>query len=232
MKIGNLDIIKCYLGSNNINKIYLGSSTVYSSSSGDPNTVALWDFENGVNDVIHNISYNTNYGDGTPSQTTPAKFGNYGASISARVIYNLSSVLPSGTTKLTLDWWEYSTSSSLANVFLCNYTNINNRPTIIGMNDSKYFYVNDQSESITTESPTANTWTHRCLTVDASTGVAKYFQNGVLKATKTVSAFTIDATNFSLLLNSAYGKVYDEIRVSDIIRWDSDFTPPTEPYAY
>lgn len=197
----------------------------------DENTLALWNFESGVNDVIHNIAANANYGDGTPSQSATKKFGEYGGEGSARLVYNLSSVLPAGTTKLTLDWWESSTSGSLADVFLCNYTNINNRPTIIGMDASKYFYVNDQSEQITTESPTANTWTHRCLTVDASTGVAKYFQNGVLKATKTVPTFTIGATNFSLLLNSPYGKVYDEIRVSDVIRWDSNFTPFDEPYT-
>lgn len=202
----------------------------------DEHTLALWNFESGVNDVIHNIAANTNYGDGTPSQSATKKFGEYGGVGSARLVYNLSSVLPAGTKQLTLDWWEYSTSSdnSFGELYLCNYTNINNRPSVVGINGGDYyFYVNSQSQYLGSSmgSFPKETWMHRCLTVDSETGVGKYYQNGNLIATLTVTPFSISATNFSLLINSSWNKVYDEIRVSDVIRWDSNFTPWDEPYT-
>lgn len=203
----------------------------------DEHTLALWNFESGVNDIIHNIAANTNSGDGTPSQSATKKFGEYGGVSSARLVYNLSSVLPEGTKQFTLDWWEYSTSidNSFGEVYLCNYTNINTRPPVVGIDGGQYyFYVNSQSQYLGSSAMGSfpkQTWMHRCLTVDSETGVGKYYQNGNLITTLTVTPFSISATNFSLLINSTYGKVYDEIRVSDVIRWDSNFTPFDEPYT-
>jgi hypothetical protein len=55
------------------------------------------------------------------------------------------------------------------------------------------------------------------------------FLNGKLMDTFSItSELASNAVNFSISINA--GSQIDELRISDIARWTSDFTPPIEPY--
>lgn len=79
----------------------------------------------------------------------------------------------------------------------------------------------------------ADTWTHRAFCKSGSTIYA--FQDGVLVSTiETSGAITMMPTvMIGVRTVSASGFVgyIDEVRVSNIARWTSNFTPPTEPYS-
>jgi hypothetical protein len=204
---------------------------------GDPNTVALWDFEEGTADVVSGIT--ATYG--TPVQNSNAKFGNYGmiGTSGGGVAYPLSSVL-SGTQQITLDWWQLCTKSYFD--FVSFGISTSNNP----FNESDYYlyltqnnsadvtpYVNGTPTSrVTLSGATPNRYDHYCLTLDADTGAVQFFYNGVRLVNTTVTPFTIDATNLKLVKVGDAFTYVDEIRVSNCIRWTEDFTPPTEPYNF
>lgn len=204
---------------------------------GDPNTVALWDFEEGTADVVSGIT--ASYG--TPVQDSNAKFGNYGmiGNSGGGVAYPLSSVL-SGTQQITLDWWQLCTKSyfQFASFGLCTSNDgWDDSDDILYLarytNDEVTPYVNGAAtERVSLSGATPNRYDHYCLTLDAATGAVQFFYNGVRKVNTTVTPFTIDATNLKLVKDSDFFTYVDEIRISNCIRWTEDFTPPTEPYNF
>ena len=78
-------------------------------------------------------------------------------------------------------------------------------------------------------------WHHYAITRRASNNQMIFYVDGV--ATQTITGIT---TNFATLyigsMQNSGGTYFtgymDEIRLSDIIRWTSNFTPPTEPYGF
>lgn len=79
-----------------------------------------------------------------------------------------------------------------------------------------------------------NTWYHFALTGKNKT--YSMFVDGVKKNTFTYTG-NISNDILRIGLNVAQNStgsiegVMDEIRISNVVRWDSDFTPPTEPYT-
>lgn len=92
-------------------------------------------------------------------------------------------------------------------------------------------YGNDHT-GINTLEP--NTWYHVALTYDKSN--LKVYLNGNLEITYSHSVklggnFVIGFTTYGGN-STTYLKGYiDEFRISNIVRWNSNFTPPTEPYS-
>ena len=79
-----------------------------------------------------------------------------------------------------------------------------------------------------------NRWYHLALTGKNKT--FSLFIDGVKKNTFTYSGNIINdilriGLNVAQNSTGSIEGLMDEIRISDIVRWDSDFTPPTEPYT-
>ncbi len=79
---------------------------------------------------------------------------------------------------------------------------------------------------------TAGTWYHIAIT--RSNGTLRAFIDGVLAGTQS-GVYTSNGTLWLGTLKDLPGSCYfhgymDEVRISNVARWTSDFTPPTKPY--
>uniref|UniRef100_UPI0026365161 LamG-like jellyroll fold domain-containing protein n=1 Tax=uncultured Chloroflexus sp. TaxID=214040 RepID=UPI0026365161 len=80
---------------------------------------------------------------------------------------------------------------------------------------------------------TANNWHHIAVTYDAATGTARVFVNGAPSTTVTVGTITA-GPDFVLGGVPGYGFItgqFDELRVSNTIRYPAAFTPPSAAFA-
>jgi hypothetical protein len=92
---------------------------------------------------------------------------------------------------------------------------------------------NTQYFGKSTITPSLNTWYHIAIVKSGTTLL--YFINGVLTSTTPCSAALNSSTSFGIVIGAdkwlgSYTNCYiDEYRISNIARWNSDFTPPTAP---
>lgn len=144
--------------------------------------------------------------------------------------YNLSSA----EDVYTIEWWFYCTGVSGATAV--NFANIQYyNPTYDrGFNLTDYLG-SDYYQTIAlrvggTGVSTMSVNTPYHIAVILTNTTAKVFVNGT-----TIGTYTIDAPRFriySVSDNNTYGHHYiDELRISNIARYTSDFTPPTEPFS-
>lgn len=87
------------------------------------------------------------------------------------------------------------------------------------------FYVNG-GDSLLSSNTTLSTGVFYHLAVSRLNGMVRIFINGVLKGQKSMGQ-NISRTGFTTGDGARF--VLDEFRISDICRYDSNFTPPTEP---
>ncbi len=84
-----------------------------------------------------------------------------------------------------------------------------------------------------------NTWVHVAITLDHATNTGKLFVNGVLDTTTTItirpSSLGSTTNNYlgrSQFLNDPYfNGIIDEFRISNNVRYTSNFTPATSPFT-
>lgn len=81
--------------------------------------------------------------------------------------------------------------------------------------------------------PTVGVWKHFAIVVKS--GVLSIYINGILFTSATLTVDSLKSTYTPLFIGSEPRNpnyIYvDELRISKVARWDSNFTPPTEPYT-
>jgi len=100
------------------------------------------------------------------------------------------------------------------------------------------FQMSDGSSGATVNTTTAVSspqWYHLCVV--RSSGVMKFYVNGTSENTTTSTLNMTNNTNEFYIgrkttVQGYYADAHiDEVRISRVARWDSDFTPPTAPYG-
>jgi hypothetical protein len=173
----------------------------------------------------------------TQISTTQSKFGGTSANLDGTgdglTVSPLSSFAGSGT--FTYEGWFYFTSISGANRTLFDLRGANGSASSMNVFlwDSKLqLYQNtfyDFGGSWST-----NTWYHIAITRSGST--YKAYQNGTALTTVTASSGSLECNEFNIgIANDESSHPFvgyiDEIRVSNNVRYSSNFTAPTAPFV-
>lgn len=135
--------------------------------------------------------------------------------------------------EFTIDFW-FNQREKKANATFIGGTQTGTFKIILS-NGIPVFQVHGQTSYYSSFVDTRlNTWYHFALTGKNKT--YSMFVDGVKKNTFTYTG-NISNDILRIGLNVAQNStgsiegVMDEIRISNVVRWDSDFTPPTEPYT-
>lgn len=205
----------------------------------DENTLLLLNGETLIDTSFYNIPITNN---GVQISTAQAKFGNssmYFGGSQFLTFQNLIFIL--GTSDFTIDWWEYCISPeirfSINSLNTAGYSNLYvgyNKTGIYSTTEVGSWNVLSQSNAFPTN--VNNIWNHFALVRNGN--VLILYKNGV-------NSFEYDSfsPNFvngdglcfigtnRLSDNKFFTGYIDEFRVSNVARWTSNFTPPTEPYS-
>lgn len=207
----------------------------------DLNTKLLLRFDGIIEDNSLNKVPITN--NGVISSTTQSKFGGYSGYFNGGQYINISSSnLPDFNSDWTIDWWEYRTQTYNDTACVFNLTNgeyNNDRGILVGytMNSNISVYIAspttqwDISSGASMGSVLVNQWVHRALVKNGNNYYT--FQNGLLITTFTSSLSIRTDLTVGSIGNYANGLRYlfayvDNFRISNIARWTSNFTVPTE----
>lgn len=205
----------------------------------DEHTLLLLHGEDLKDSSMHGVTFTNN---GVSVSNKQSKFG--GKSLyfdgSSYLRTNLSNVGINFNQDWTLEWWEMpefeqDKKGSIIcmpngnNGFVTWYPNGNDARLFAGNTGWGYIPVT----VIGTVKPMV--WTHRALIKSGNKVYA--FENGV-KKTELSTSGTLNMGQYldigfrnTSSLSSGYTGWVDELRVSNVARWISDFTPPTEPYT-
>lgn len=191
----------------------------------DSHTLACWHFEDDTLDVVNKLEYKGSLVD------TQWKFGTKSASGYLYSSYgnnNLFSPI-SLQTDWTIDLWKKGNpySFALGAVWVYQYQGYVNGLGVQFKQGKVYFYNSTSSVAKELDFTFSDDWNH--IAVVRKGEVLSLYINGSLL--DSISGVT---TNFYEYLNVASysGTCYiDELRISDIARYDKNFTPPTKPYT-
>ena len=158
---------------------------------------------------------------------------------------SLSNNICTGTNDFTIDWWEYFPSAPSSAAFyhsnagtdtgyglLVGHYNPTTTSTVYASSNGTAWDVLNNFSLGTTE---VGKWTHRALVRKGSNFYG--FKNGKLISTASSSA-SIKATLTSTIgdyrhtSDTYYTAYLKHIRISNIARWTSDFTPPSLTMGY
>ncbi len=193
----------------------------------DANTIALLHFDGDLTDAVGNSWVNK----GCSINTSMPKFGSgclYAPTGSVAVCTNNNFAFGNGD--FTIDFWMYyvSGNSGVSGAGVSTET----APTGASIQPDQIWLGNNSSSMVVICNSgffVPNAWAHYAIT--RSNNTTYYFVNGVLKATVT-QAINLNSTSIAInarYYNSTGGEAYyDELRVSNIARWTSDFTPGGE----
>lgn len=129
----------------------------------------------------------------------------------------------------TLDFWikpNYSRDYVLLATNLYNWElKLSNNKLVLGLG---YSGLPEKTSEETLEN---NVWSHIALTTDGTTFITVYL-NGKPCLRQDGGIYVYDGSASGVISANAYGVVdWDEIRVSDNIRYTEEFTPPTKAYT-
>lgn len=247
MKIGIQDISKVYLGTEEASKVYLGLNSVYEKSSGgggiDQNTIVCMHFDDSFTD---SSQYASTFDNGLSTYSlVPA----YGTGHFGKCFTNFSSTgvnytdITNSTAfnmlsdEITVDYWFYwDGGGNKSGVDLSLYPNDGGRLSFGTMSyyrGSLIFNALDNDVGSYFSAVKTNDWNHLACVIKSSTN-AKFYLNGVLTYTANHSVnFTNGIYMIRIQMNNdaTYCNPIDELRISNVARWNSDFEVPTEPYS-
>lgn len=217
------------------------------SGEGDENTLLLLHGEDISDSSVNNVSIQNH---GVVSSDARSKFGGKSLYFDGSSYLSIPGFpFPSGTSDFTVEWWQYMTSSDIvynAGVvsipfietqgygILVGYwaTGHSNMTTYLSTTNNTY----DVAEGVELGSVTFDSWQHYALVKSGS----KYmvFNNGNKVVEKTNSnsidpffgSLFIGAYNYDSSWARKIKGYIDELRISNVARWTSNFTPPTAPY--
>ena len=101
-------------------------------------------------------------------------------------------------------------------------------------NKISLFYIGDSATLSTTSTVTSGVWYHIALVVDG--GTQKLFLDGTLEASRTETTYTSTTSQGMLgrrqtVTSRDMNGHIDEFRISNVARYTSSFTVPTEPFV-
>ena len=239
MKFGTLDIEKAYLGSTELDKIYLGSTEVYekggSSGGGiDANTIALFHFDNSTADSGYYASTSTV----SASSYNFSENGKFSQALDGGQIQctNSSTSWSTASNTLTLDYWLYANDTSTQTAhYIILYLGGSNTPFSVNFyrySGSYYgniqyagnFIVDAQMNAIN-----HGAWNH--IAVELSSSKMDLFINGTKIGSYTTNIPPMPLAVQMLYIYGIQPQLFDEVRLSNTLRYNGNFTPPTGPYT-
>lgn len=198
---------------------------VYNGSKPDMNTLLLLHAEDFTDSSIYNRSitnYNTTIGNA-------GKFDKcFDFSSGKRISLPDEVLVDRINDDWTIDFWVRLDSSKYGCPILSAWgyrTNI-----LLSSNYSTLFLFKGNSVEIGHFTTTPNAWQHIAITNKKN--VTKIYLMGQLQGQGQTSVAGKSSLylNYKEDTNSYSNFLIDEFRVSDIVRWVSNFTPPTKPY--
>lgn len=180
---------------------------------------------------------------GASISTAITKFGKGSMSFNGLAMV-LADAYNFGYGDFTIDWWEYVTDSGGAR-FSGAYTQNEDFGNFMVGQDGDFVFASNAYNSwsfvpgIEMLNETYNQWIHWALVRSGNTFTS--YRNGILFATYTSSFSYVgrirEVTGVPMVIGDStlaskcpFCGYIEEFRISDIVRWAGDFTPPTEPY--
>ena len=201
------------------------------------NTKLLLNMANGQ--IIDNAAQSIAREVGSPViSTAQAKFGDTSLSVSGSSSVKFNEYGYSGfafsTGDFTIEFWYYGDSTQNDYLFDTRLANDNEaRASVYFNSNSKLSYYTSNTTRITsTTALTNNTWTHIALV--RSSAVTRFYFNG----TQDNQSFsdTLNMPSAQLVIGSKWNGTqfvtgyFDDFRISNMARYTSNFTAPTEPF--
>lgn len=191
----------------------------------DEHTVACWHFDEDYLDVVGGANWHLNYGS---LSNAYYKFGSKSCLANGYGVTSMN-ISASGMSSWTIDGWVLFTSSSTKHQFgtgsyVNGYTSLGGLRAEIKSSQitlGKYRGTIDQTFTFDT-ALSLNTWHH--LAVQLKDGKFQAFING--KKVAEIDWTEAVTSNFGFY----QGGYLDEVRISDVARYNGDFTPPTQAY--
>lgn len=209
----------------------------------DENTIVMAHFDSDLEDdsIYHQFGYNAR---GTPTlSTTQTKFSlkSLDATTTTCTAFETNVDVLNGD--WTLDWWEYWSGAGSSGYMYIGRTDgadgygvllhVIAGQTELGTyasDNGTWNYLNAWNGNLT---KVQNQWIHKALV--HKNGTLYCFQNGTMTGSTALPNFSIG--NNSLFINGRktitseyFGGYISEVRLSNVGRWTSDFTPPANPY--
>lgn len=206
---------------------YAGGKIGMKKPGGDENTLLLLHGNNiGDSSIYNNLITNS----GVVSASENSKFG--GSSL----YFNGNSYLKIPLTingDFTIDFWINIKERLSGKTWVCPFhvTNNGSRGLLLYL-VSNITYLCDSSNNTSNTAISTGTWHHIAVTRSGSS--AKMYLNGSLLLSSTTASFngnelSIGYDPLSPGDTPLYGYI-DEFRLSNVVRWDSNFTPPTSEH--
>lgn len=204
----------------------------------DDNTIALFHLDDNVLDSSNHKNSGVYSGVTTPASYIEGKFGkaiNVVKSNNESFYYKNDAFTT--TNSLTLDYWCYLRNM---NPNIMSSINIWDQSTIAKMLCDCLIFCSDGNKYIVTRSQNGvvydgicnelkmEDWNH--LAIQIKGNIWEIFVNG--KLIKTTSENAVEITQIGKIGIASAGEQYiDEVRLSNVIRYDGDFTPETKAYS-
>lgn len=201
----------------------------------DTNTMLLLHGETLTDSSIYNIPV-TNAG--VVVSADQSKFGGKSLYFNGAAYLSTVELIPQNG-DFTVDWWEYVVDRS-ATRFAQSINGGCGGICAGGANNLNELYISSTgtdwniTNGFDAFSTTKNSWVHWALVRNNDTWTT--YRNGV-QFSQLSGAGAIYSNSAGLVIgsflydsNHYFSGYIDEFRISDVARWTSDFTPPTEPY--
>lgn len=184
--------------------------------------------------VVLSLSWPAPPADAGPVCSSLVLNGTTAYATAGRTIYPSSSAL----TTFTVEAWFYPTAAPSTNTskmivtddaYDVAYVNSNGN---VGLRMAFYNTLGGSTSAERYGVVTLNQWTHVAVVYDVAAGQARMYVNGTLGTTLTVSltGFGVFSNNFNVgafsPTQSLFTGYIDDVRVSDVARYNSTFTPP------
>lgn len=160
----------------------------------------------------------------------------------SRLLIENDESLNFGDGDFTIDWWEYSPTSTNKCRFNTHYSDTYWTGMVWGYNGTGCYI---QSTATTNEwdllnnwpgmDVVQNKWVHRAVVRSGNNIIS--FKNGKIALQTTISGAIYHNSDYKFVIGDYITKdknmftgYIDEFRVSNIARWTTNFTPPTERY--
>lgn len=202
----------------------------------DAHTKAVWHFDGDTYMPIPQTPYfQGNLSAGTAVVSSQAKFGGKSLQLAGAGAYFGAVVrdwdLFAGD--FTLEFWHYITGNlgvTLLGVSTSQTDfDVRNFPFrlssgSLGSYSNNRLKINEIELNSEVEEP-KNQWNHIALTFVKATSQVKLYLNGTFYGETTLSSVPSGACNLTFYEQSNLAQYFDEVRVSDVVRYDGDFTP-------
>lgn len=204
----------------------------------DAHTKAVWHFDGDTSMPIPQTPYfqgNLSGDTGVGMVSSQAKFGGKSLQLAGAGAYFGAVVrdwdLFAGD--FTLEFWHYITgnlgvtllgvSSSQTDFDVRNFP-FRLSSGSLGSYSNNRLKINEIELNSEVEEP-KNQWNHIALTFVKATSQVKLYLNGTFYGETTLSSVPSGACNLTFYEQSNLAQYFDEVRVSDVVRYDGDFTP-------